>query len=211
MSTVALARGDTKHKAVVSGDAGRHYEGAGWVTPVLNAEGYLEDPLRVLTHPSFEQEDGQGIFTYLSNPDVTRNFIYAPARKVDFAIQRTLSSSVLVQQPQLDEDVVITEIWDGESKLSTLAEMARTFHEFLNTLPPVGEHLIWEPRDVTEETFAVQLVNVQLGGAGDWEYREIRDTLVSSEGAYLARTLMVQYKVVRESPPPKGVISLAGA
>jgi hypothetical protein len=211
MSTVALARGDTRHSAIIAGDGGRSMPAAGFAPLILNSEGYLEEALRRITHPSFPQEDGMGIFTYLSNPDITRNFVYQPVAKVDAAVQRTLTSSVLIQQPQLDEDVVVTEIWTGESKASTLAEMARTFHEFWRTLPDVGENLTWEPLDISEDSYGVQIVNVQVGTQQDWEYREIRDDITTREGAYLANTLMVQYKIVRETKPPKGVISLVGA
>jgi hypothetical protein len=211
MSTVALARGDTKHVAVISGDAGRHVEAAGWTTPTLNAEGYLEDPLRILTHPGFEQEDGAGIYTYDFNPDFTLNFARGPIKKVDAAIQRTLSSSVLIQQPQLDEDVVITEVWTGGDKLSTLSDMYLTFLEFWNTIPALGETLTWEPRDLSEESFAVQIVNVQLGGLADHRFDEARAVLSTTEGAYQKETLTLVLKIVRESKPPKGVITLAGA
>lgn len=211
MSLVALARGDTRHASVIAGDGGRTLATVGNVPFVLNSEGFLEEALRRLTHPSFPQEDGLGIFTYLSNPDITRNFIYQPVAKVDAAVQRTLTSSVLIQQPQLDEDVVITEIWTGESKASTLAEMARTLLEFWRTIPAVGENLTWEPLDVTEDSFEVQIVNVQVGTQQDWEYREIRTDITTREGAYLANTLMLQLKIVRDARPPKGVISLVGA
>jgi hypothetical protein len=214
MATVALARGDTMHRAVISGGGGRHFEAVGWVTPILNAEGFLEDPLRVLTHPSFDQEEGVGIYEYAFNPHITRNFARSPVRKVDFAIERTLTSSVLIQSPQLDEDIVITEIWvgeSGESQLSTLSDMYLTFLDFWNTLPAIGESLTWEPRDLSEESYGVQIVNVQLGSAADHEFREYRTDLSTIEGAYLARTLILQMKIVRQVEPPKGVISLVGA
>lgn len=211
MSTVALARGDTSHRYTISGDLGRSVSPAGWVPVVLNEEEYLEDPLRILIHPSFPQEDGQGIYTYSSNPDITRNFALGPVRKVDATPVRTLSSNILVQQPQVDEDIVITEIWTGEDKLSTLASMARTFLEFWQKIPEIGENLIWQPRDLSEESFGVQIIRVDLGGSGDWEYQEVRENLSTREGAYLARTLTIQYKLIREVRPPKGVISLAGA
>lgn len=211
MATVALARGDTNHKAVIAGDAGRHFEMAGWVTPILNAEGFLEDPLRVLTHPSFEQEEGLGIFTYIHNPDITRNFARGPIRKVDGAIQRTLTSSVLVQVPQLDEDIVITEIWSAEGGLATVSDMYLTLLEFWNTLPALGEHLTWEPRDLSEETFGVQIVSVLIGSTNDAQFREARVDFSTTEGAYLREVMTLQMKLVREVRPPKGVISLVGA
>jgi len=211
MATLALARGDTRHRSVIAGDSGRHFEAIGWVTPILNAEGFLEDPLRVLTHPSLDQEDGVGIYTYEFNPHETLNFARGPIRKIDANIQRTLTSSILVQQPQLDEDVVITEIWIGDSELSTTSDMYLTFLDFWNTLPALGESLTWEPRDMSEESFSVQIVNVQLGTSGDHKFNEVRSVLATIEGSYLKSTLMVQLKLVRDIKPPKGTISLVGA
>lgn len=196
--TVTLARGDTKHDfdPIALG--------------IVNAKGFLVDPPRTLTHPTL------GILTYEDpisgesmNPDITRNFVLAPAQKVDTAVQRTLGSSVVVQSPQFDEDVVISEIWTGGSKLSILAELFRQFYTFWLEIPPVGEHLTWQPADLTVESYGVYIINVTLGGV-DLEYFEHREDLTTRDGAYLSQTLTVQYKIVEEVIAPAGSVTLVG-
>ena len=197
--TVTLAKGDTKHDhdPVALG--------------VVNAKGFLVDPPRTLTHPTL------GILTYEDpvsgehmNPDVTRNFVLAPAQKVDTTIQRTLGSSLVVQSLQFNEDVIISEIWTGSSsKLSILAELFRSFYSFWLEVPAVGEFLTWQPADLTVESYGVLMVNVALGGV-DLEYREHREELATRDGAYLSQTLTVQFKIVEESIAPAGAATLVG-
>lgn len=208
--TATLARGDTRHRGTIAGDLGRHVDPAGKVYSILNSEGYLVDPQRVLTHPGFDQVEGQGIYTYPYNPDDTLNFVLAPARQLETTIQRTLAGSILVQQVQDDTDIVVTEIWrGGGDKLSTVAEMFRAFYEFSLRTPAIGEALTWEPRDLSEDSYQVQIVSVQLG-SGDLQYREIREDLSTRDGAYLTETLTLKLKLVGGYKPPQSVVTLAG-
>lgn len=170
----------------------------------------LMDPARVMSHPSFPQREGEGIFTYPFPPDITRNFIYHPATKVDGVVQRTLSSNVHIVQPQLDEDTVITEIWlGGDRTLSTLTEMFRLFYAYWTTIPDAGQVLGWEPRDRTGDRFGIQLVRVQLGGL-DFEYNEVRQVTSQNRDSYLDRQLTVQFKLARRFTPSKPQITLVG-
>lgn len=203
-----LARGSTKYPNQTP--AGFHQDAGSLVVPILNAEGHLVDPQRVLTHPSFAAVEGQGIFTYDFNPDITRNFAISPTTKVDTTVQKTLGSSIIVQQPQFLEDIVITEVWTGGGKkLSTLASMFRTFHTFWINVPDPGEYLVWEPKDLSVESYGVRMVNVQLGGV-DIQYREIPTTYGQSDGAYLNEQLTVQFKIVAEEIAPLGTVTLEG-
>lgn len=183
----------------------------GWVYFAPTSKGdILVDPLRVMSHPGFTQREGQGIFTYPSNPDIMRNFIYHPAVKVDGVIQRTLSSNVFIQVPQLDEDIVITEIWlGGDRTLSTFSTMFRTLYAYWTTLPPLGESLGWEPRDVTSDRFLIQIVRVQLGGL-DFEYKEVREHARRNQSTMLDRQLTLQFKLSRRIRPPLPQISMEG-
>lgn len=186
-------------------------EDVGWcyLAPLHKGE-ILMDPARVISHPSFPQREGEGIYTYPFPPDITRNFIYHPATKVDGVVQRTLSSNILITSPQVDEDVVITEIWlGGDRRLSTLAEMFRVFHQYWTTPPAPGLALGWEPRDRTSDRFHVQIVRVQLGGL-DYEYREVREIATRNEGAYLDRQLTLQFKLARVARPARPQIVLEG-
>lgn len=186
-------------------------ENDGWLYYAPTAKGVIYvDPLRVMSHPSFRQREGEGIYTYGFNPTVTRNFIYHPAAKVDGVIQRTLSSNVFIARPQLAEDVVITEIWlGGDRSLSTLASMFHTFYAYWLTIPAVGEAVGWEPRDKTSDRFLVQIVRVQLGGI-DFEFNEVRQHLSRNRDAYLDRQLTLQFKLAKRVKHPMSQMTLEG-
>ena len=152
----SLARAYNNDPYITTADAGRAWHPFGTIVPYLNAEGNLVDPARVMTHPT------EGSYTYPFNPDLTRNFVHAPAGKIDSSVQRTISSNVLIQVPQVDEDIILTEVWfGGERRLSTLASMFRTFYKFWTTIPAVGETIGWEPLDITTDRYAVHIVDVQ--------------------------------------------------
>ncbi len=185
--------------------------GDGWMyfAPTSLGE-ILMDPARVMSHPSFRQREGEGIYTYPFPPDITLNFIYHPATKVDGTMQRTLSSNVFITSPQLDEDVVISEIWlGGNRELSTLSEMFRVFHQYWTTIPDAGKVLGWEPRERTSDRFGIQIARVTLGGL-DYNYREVRDVATQAAGSYLAQQLTVQFKLARKVRPPTPQITMVG-
>ena len=186
-------------------------ETSGWLYFAPTSKGeLLTDALRVISHPGFPQVEGQGIYTYPVNPDLTRNFIYHPITKLDGIVQRTLDSNVFIMSPQVDEDIIITEVWVGGSQeISTYAEMARVFHKYWTTIPGVGEVLGWEPRDRTSDRFGVQLVRVQLGGI-EWEYKEVRTHIYQHQGAMLDRQLTVQWKLAKKVKVPRPRITLIG-
>jgi len=170
----------------------------------------LMTPARVMSHPSFPQREGEGVYTYPYPPDVTRNFVFGPARKLDGSVQRTLGTSVLIAQPQLDDDVIITEAWlGGNRELSTLTEMFRVLWQYWTTLPAPGQVLGWEPRDRTGDRYHIQIVQVQLGGL-DFEYEEVREFADRSEGSYLDTQLTVKFKFARITRPPTPRITLVG-
>ena len=180
-----------------------------YIAPLYKGE-ILMDPARVMSHPGFPQREGEGIYTYPYPPDVTRNFIYHPATKVDGIVQRTISSNIFVGQPQLDEDVIITEVWlGGNRRLSTLSEMFRVFHQYWTTPLAPGETMGWEPRERTSDRFAVQLIRVQLGGI-DYEYNEVREHAQRNEGSYLNQQLTIQFKLARVAKPAKPQILVEG-
>lgn len=190
---------------VVENDTGWCY-----IAKLSSTEAKLMDPARVMSHPSFPQREGEGIYTYPHRPDITRNFIYHPATKMDGSMQRTLSSNIFSMRPQLEEDVVISEIWlGGDRQLSALTEMFRVFFQYWTTLPPAGGVMGWEPRDRTGDRFGVQLVRVQLGGL-DLEYNEVRQISSQNQDSYLDRQLTVQFKLARQIKPSRPQISLEG-
>ena len=133
----------------------------------LNEAGHLVDPQRQIIHPSFREVRDQGVFYYDFNPDTTLNFIYGPAQKVDTGVTRTVDSSVAIQVPTIDEDVIITETWEGSPgrSLSTLASMYRTLRDYWTTIPDPGDSIRWWPADITTDRYDVQITALSLGGA----------------------------------------------
>lgn len=176
--------------------------------------GLFVDPQRVLSHPAFRQREGEGIYTYPFNPDITKNFIYAPTPKVDGVVQKTISSNVLIQTPQIVADTIMTEIWlGGERNASTLTEMARVFNEYWLTPLPVGLTMGWEPLDHNTDRWNVVIVQVLIGGL-DYDYSEVR-TIVDDAGSgvgsgFLNRQLTLKLKPVKATTPPKNSIILEG-
>jgi hypothetical protein len=209
MAYRTLARGDSLPNNLPS-DNFANVDAGFQVYQVVNDEGFIVDPQRQLIHPSFNQVEGEGIFTYENNPDITRGFILSPAPLVESAIQRTLSGSVVVQYAQNLDDVIIQEIWQGGSKLSVLSEMARKFYEFWREIPAPGQFLTWHPLDLSSQSFGVAITNVQLGPPKTVTYREYRDDLDSRIGSYLAETLTVSMKIVSEVTAPRGMITVEG-
>jgi hypothetical protein len=202
MGLRALARG-TGDPVVCTGDSGRGEAPAGGVVKCLE-DGNIVDQARVLTHPDLYS------YTYPFPPDITRNLIDDIAVKTDANVVRTVGSNVLVQRAQLDEDVIITEVWLGSDNLaSTVAEMARVFHLFWNTPLAVGDSLGWEPRDRTTRKYKVRIVSVQIGGA-DYEYREVRPSRLNREDALITSQFTVQFKIERPEVPAAASITLEG-
>jgi hypothetical protein len=205
---IILARGDFKNKSATTADSGRTADPVGKVYSVLSG-GYYVDPLRVVTHPSFSQVSGEGIYEYFANPDDTYNFALAPVRRIDTTIHKTLVGSVLVRQAEDLSDVVITEVWRGGDKLSTLATMYHTLYNFWMTPPDIGEYVTWEPKDMSNETYQIEIIDVQLGGQ-EANYRELGATIDDRTGAYLTQTLTFKFKLARVETLSMGTITLAG-
>lgn len=204
-----LARGNSKNKAWQTIDSGRHMDLAGRIYRIASGE-YFVDPQRVLKHPAFAQVEGEGIYTYPFNPDETLNFIYAPARRVETQVVRTITSSVSIRFKESDEDIIVQEIWTGGgTKLSALASMYRTFYNFWLTDLPVGENLTWQPSDLSTETYGVEIVGLELGGV-DIQYREWRERKSSTENSLLDKQLTLKLKIARDSLRPKATVTLSG-
>jgi len=172
--------------------------------------GLFVDAARVLSHPSFPQREGEGIYTYPVNPGLTRNFIYAPAPKVDGVVQKTVGGNILVQQPQVAEDPIISEVWFGSDRsASTLTEMARVFDEYWKTVPDPGEALGWEPLDINTDRYNVVIVQVQIGGV-DYNYQEARSVLSEMGTGFLTTQLTLSMKLASPVVAPRNSIVLEG-
>jgi hypothetical protein len=165
-----------------------------------------EDLLRIITHPSFSQTEGVGIYTYPQNPHNTLNFHTAPLKRIDSVVHKTIGGSVIVKRAEENHDVVISEIWRGEDG-SMLAAQFLKFWDFLQTEPPIGEYLTWAPRDLTTEVYSIELLDI---GGPDFDFNELRVDTTTRTGAYLRDTVVLKFKIARTITLPTGVITLAG-
>jgi hypothetical protein len=210
MAFRTLARGESIYPNNLPSDNALNVDPGFQVYQILNDEGFTVDPQRQLIHPSFNLVEGEGIFTYDNNPDITTGIILSPAPLVESTVQRTLSGSIVVQYAQNLDDVIIQEIWTGGKELSILSEMARKFYEFWREIPAPGQFLTWHPLDISSVGYGVIITNVQIGRPKTVNYREYRDDLNSRVGSYLAETVTVSMKIVSEVTAPRGVITVEG-
>ena len=180
------------------------------MTMEYNDDGILVDRMRRITHPSFAATDGEGIYTYLCNPAETLNFVLTPTQKVDTVLHKTLGGTVIVRQAEVEDDVIITETWTGGSgRLSMPAAMFQKLWDFYTTIPAIGQYVQWEPRDVNDVAYDVEIVDLTLGGP-DVNYFEFRPNLNSSTDAYLGQNVTLRLKIVKTQAIPTGAITLVG-
>ena len=212
MSLRALGRAYHNNSQATSCDGGKCQLPMGVIVPHLHAtSGNRIDGLRLMYHPGFPERENEGYYQYAYNPDITNNFVYHPANRVDSAPQETITSNVLVRNERPWEDVIISEVWIGGGReLSTLNEMFFVFYEYWNTSTAVGEHIGWCPFDLTSDRFLVDIISVQLGGV-DYQYREIRCNMTQNrDNAYLDKQLTVQFKLAAPTKLPMGTVTLTG-
>lgn len=211
MSLKALGRAYHNNTQATSCDSGRCQLPMGVIVPYKNTSNNLVDHQRLMYHPAFREVENEGYYEYAYNPDITHNFIYHPANRVDSASQQTITSNVVVRNERPWEDTTITEIWLGGSReLSTLNEMFFVFYEYWLTSPPVGEHIGWCPFDITSDRFLVDILSVQLGGV-DYQYNEVRKYITKNRiDAYVDQQLTVKFKLAAPTKLPVSTITLIG-
>jgi len=113
------------------------------------------------THPTL---------TYYKNPDRTVNFDQDILRHPIASAIRTIGGTVVVRFEELDEDVIVSEVWEAGGGFSMPVFQFRDLYNlFLN--PPafaaVGQlYTRWEPRDETDDAYHVELLDLQVGGGG---------------------------------------------
>jgi len=184
----------------------------GVITPYQNDAGVLIDYPRLMIHPSFRDDiAGEGYYEYPKNPEVTLNFIFHPAHRVDMVLQPTITSSIVVRNERPWSDVTITEIWlGGRQQLSALNEMYLTFYEYWLTDPGVGEHLGWCPFGLTSDRYLIDILDVRLGGV-DVQYREVRQHITQNRNeTYLDQQLTLVFKLAAPQRSPRNTVSLTG-
>lgn len=182
-----------------------------WQVPLgIDENGRIVVPQRVMSHPSFPQVEGEGVYTYPVNPIITLNFIDGPIAKVDGALHRTVDSNILVRSEQTFEDVIITESWPvSGGEVTCYSEMARVFDLYWRTIPEAGQYVAWAPLDRNSTIYQIEIISVQLGGA-DYSYNEVRTTRYQRDGSLLDQSLTIQFKLVQPVVRPLGSVTLEG-
>lgn len=127
--------------------------------------------LRRLVHPDTANFPA---LIYYQNPTRTYNFDSDVLRHPLTALTRTLSSSKLVRFEEVTEDVVITEVWEPGGGLSMPLFLARQLYEYVLNPPAfaaIGQtYITWEPRDETDSTWNVELIEMQVGSGSPGKY-----------------------------------------
>lgn len=114
------------------------------------------------------------------NPDRTLNLDNAVLPHPITEAVRTLGSTRVVRFEEQDEDVIVTEIWEGSQRLlSMTTALFRQFYEYLinaKLIPSIGPDFIrWEPRDRTDRIYNVELLSLSVGGGSDEKRFDVVD------------------------------------
>lgn len=134
-------------------------------------------------------------------PDRTLNFGYDRLRHVRSVIVKTLDSSAVAKFHDVEEDVIIKEVWFAQ-ELSTQTAFFHQLHAYLRTVLPMGRYVGWQPRDLSPKNYLVELLDVQLGGGDDFDAEEI-----GAKRPHMSRSqLVLSFKLVRDVLAPAGVL-----
>jgi hypothetical protein len=155
---------------------------------------------RRMRHPYLEP------IVYPELPHRTINFGYDVLRRVPVQLVRTADSTAVAKFPERVEDVVIREVWLAE-ELSTYTEFFHQLQEYKLATLPTGDYIGWEAPDLSPKRFAIDLLDVKLGGV-DGEL--LVEELGSERPYYLREQLTVEFKLVREVQHPSGLAYLVG-
>ena len=97
------------------------------------------------------------------------------------AAVRTIGSTRVVRFEEQDEDVIVTETWEGgDTDAAMTTALFRQFYEYLinaKLIPPSGVlgFIQWEPRDRTDKVYNVELLSLEAGGGGPEQRFDILD------------------------------------
>ena len=93
----------------------------------------------------------------------------------------TLGSTRVVRFEEQDEDVIVTEVWQGsDTDAAMTTALFRQFYEFLinaKLIPPTGVlgFIQWEPRDRNDRVYNVEMLSVEVGGGGREQRFDVLD------------------------------------
>ena len=107
--------------------------------------------------------------------------------------------------PEYFDDVKITEIWQAE-QLSTITGLFHQFDRYWTYMLPPGRYVGWQPRDLTPKSYFVEILNVALGSAEDFNVEELGDR----RPWMMREQLSVTFRLIRDVSYPAGVVASVG-
>lgn len=115
-----------------------------------------------------------------ANPDRTFNLDNSVLPHPITEKVRTLGTTKVVRFEEQDEDVIVTEVWEGsDTDLRMTSALFRMFYEYLinaKLVPSIGPDFItWEPRDRTDRIYNVELLSLEVGGGGGEQRFDVVD------------------------------------
>jgi len=118
--------------------------------------------LRRLVHPNSALMPP---LVYFRNPDRRGNFDAQVLRSPLATLVRTIDDSKLVRFEENQQDVIVTETWEGELSMPTFF-FRLLYNYFIN--PPAFSvvnpvYIQWEPRDESTDVYNIEILDLQLG------------------------------------------------
>ena len=126
---------------------------------------------RILTHPTTSLAP----ITYFSNPDRTlgmdNDALFHPITNAVL----TLGTTRVVRFETGVDDVIATEIWEGEDGRASMPTFfLRQLYEYLINPPAFSEltpvYIQWEPRERNARVFNVEFLSLSVGGSGESQF-----------------------------------------
>lgn len=115
-----------------------------------------------------------------ANPDRTINLDNAVLPHPITDPVKTLGTTKVIRFENLDEDVIVTEVWEADETNQRLTTaLFRMFYEYLINAKLVDstgpDFITWEPRDRTTKIYNVELLSLDVGGGGPEERFDVVD------------------------------------
>jgi len=154
---------------------------------------------RRMRHPYLDH------IVYPRMPDKTLNFGFDVLRRVPSTVLKTATATASAKYPEYFDDVKITEIWQAE-QLSTITGLFHQFDRYWTYMLPPGRYVGWQPRDLTPKSYFVEILNVALGSAEDFNVEELGDR----RPWMMREQLSVTFRLIRDVSYPAGVVASVG-
>lgn len=135
------------------------------------------EPLRCLVHPD---NVTFAPITYARNPDRTFNYFRNQVTPAPLAaFNRTLSSTTLTRFSRDRDDMIVTEIWEGnDNKAAMEGSFLAQLINYLNNPPstvPTPTFLRWQPKQGFE--YDVNIISLSVGGRSVEDVFDITEVL----------------------------------